>query len=95
MDQKTTEEKRERYFEAKTFEVKTADIFEILGFEVELNRNIGGNDIDIYIKKKMSFGNHYEHYICECKDYNGMLAWSGSTSMSACRQALIIYSNTN
>lgn len=53
----------------KTFEKNVGDIFRLMGFDVEFNRRIAGNQIDIYFTKKKSFGNKYEHYICECKDY--------------------------
>jgi hypothetical protein len=63
------DKKREIYRDAKDFEQKTAEIFRLMGFEVELNRRIAGNDIDILIKRKKPFGNVYEFYVCECKDY--------------------------
>ena len=53
----------------KSFEEKTAEVFKLMGFEVELNRRIAGNEIDILIKKK-SFGKHYDYYICECKAWD-------------------------
>ena len=71
---KTDEEKRregaERVYKGKSFEEKTGEIFKLMGFEVELNREIAGNEIDVFSKKKKSIGKKYEYYICECKYWN-------------------------
>jgi hypothetical protein len=45
---------------------KTAEIFKLMGFDVEVNRNIAGHLIDIFLKKKKSIGNRYECWICLC-----------------------------
>jgi len=59
-----------RHQKGKTFEEKTGEIFKLKGFEVELNRHIGGNEIDVLAKRKKDFGNKYLFYICECKHWN-------------------------
>jgi hypothetical protein len=48
----------------------TGEIFKLMGFDVEFNREIGGHEIDIFIKKKKTIGNKYECSICDCKPGN-------------------------
>jgi WD40 repeat protein len=69
MDEHTRKEEEDRYQKGKSFEEKTAEVFKLMGCEVELNRRIAGNEIDILIKKK-SFAKRYDYYICECKDWD-------------------------
>jgi MinD-like ATPase involved in chromosome partitioning or flagellar assembly len=57
------------YKEGKSFEEKVADIFKLMGYEVELNKRLAGNEIDLFIKKKKRLSNKYEYYICECKTW--------------------------
>ncbi|UCH93660.1 MAG: NACHT domain-containing protein [Candidatus Aminicenantes bacterium] len=58
-----------RYEKGKSFERKVGDIFILMGFEVEYNREIAGNEIDVFIKEKRKIGKKYAYYICECKDW--------------------------
>jgi hypothetical protein len=63
-----------RYVAAPTFEYKpgtslkekAAEIFKFMGFDVEMNREIAGHLIDIFLKKKKSIGNRYECWIGRC-----------------------------
>jgi hypothetical protein len=63
-----------RYVAAPTFEYKpgaslkekAAEIFKFMGFDVEMNRQIAGHRIDIFLKKKKSIGNRYECWIGRC-----------------------------
>ncbi len=52
----------------KSFEQKVGEIFRLMGFEPDWNRKISGYEIDVFIKKKKSFGEKYEYYLIECKD---------------------------
>jgi hypothetical protein len=61
-------EKKVEYRAAKTLTQKAGEIFEQMGFEVEFNRQMAGHSIDIFIKKKKTFGNKYECYICHCRE---------------------------
>ncbi len=61
-------EKKVEYRTAKTLIHKAGEIFERMGFEVEFNRQMAGHSIDIFIKKKKTFGNKYECYICQCRE---------------------------
>jgi hypothetical protein len=56
------------YGEGESLQKKAAEIFKQLGFDVQLNHRIGGHAIDIFIKKKKTFGNKYECYICQCRE---------------------------
>jgi hypothetical protein len=47
-------------------EERTAEIFKLMGFDVEVNKKIAGHFIDIFLKKKKSIGNRYECWICLC-----------------------------
>jgi hypothetical protein len=63
-----------QYVAAPTFEYKpgaslaekAAEIFRFMGFDVEMNREIAGHRIDIFLKKKKSIGNRYECWIGRC-----------------------------
>jgi hypothetical protein len=61
-------EKKVEYRAAKTLKQKAGVIFEQMGFDVEFNRQMAGYSIDIFIKKKKTFGNKYECYICQCRE---------------------------
>ncbi|MCK4762284.1 MAG: NACHT domain-containing protein, partial [Candidatus Aminicenantes bacterium] len=65
----TFREREPVYRTGKTFEEKTGEIFRLMGFEVEFDRETAGKTIDIFLKKKKSIGQKYEYYICECKDW--------------------------
>ena len=69
MDEELRKKGAERVEKGKSFEEKTAEVFKLMGFEVELNkeRETAGNEIDIFLKKKKTLGNKYEYYVCECK----------------------------
>ncbi len=59
-------EKKIEYGAAQTLEEKAGEIFKQMGFEVEFNRRMAGHVVDIFIKKKKTFGPKYECYICKC-----------------------------
>jgi hypothetical protein len=61
-------EKKVEYRTAKTLKQKAGEIFKWMGFEVEFNCQMAGYSIDIFIKKKKTFGNKYECYICQCRE---------------------------
>jgi hypothetical protein len=61
-------EKKVEYRTAKTLTQKVGVIFEQMGFDVTFNRQMAGYSIDIFIKKKKTFGNKYECYICQCRE---------------------------
>ncbi len=63
-------ENRIEYGAAGTLEEKAGKIFEEMGFEVEFNSKIAGHAVDIFIRKKKTFGNKYECYICKCQTGN-------------------------
>ena len=46
---------------------RLAEIFKLMGFQVELNREIAGHTIDLLIKKKKSFSDKYECWIGICR----------------------------
>ncbi len=60
-------EKKIEYRTAKTLKQTAGVIFVRMGFDVEFNRQMAGHSIDIFIKKKKTFGNKYEYYICVCR----------------------------
>jgi hypothetical protein len=63
-----------QYVAAPTFEYKpgvslkekAAEIFKFMGFDVQMNREIAGHLIDIFLKRKKSIGNRYECWIGRC-----------------------------
>jgi hypothetical protein len=57
-----------RYETTLTLQDKVGEIFERMGFEVEFNCQMAGYSIDIFIKKKKTFGDKYECYICHCHE---------------------------
>jgi WD40 repeat protein len=59
----------DRHEKGKYFEQKVGVIFTLMGFKVEYNRFFSGYEIDVFIKKKRNFGEKYEYYIIECKDW--------------------------
>jgi len=48
----------------------SAEIFKLMGFEVELNRKIADRVIDLFAKRKKSFTPSYECWICKCDTAN-------------------------
>lgn len=55
-----------QYGVVQKFEEKAGEIFKQMGFEVEFNRQMAGHAVDIFLKKKKTFGPKYECYICKC-----------------------------
>lgn len=62
--------KAKRYLKGKFLEKEIARIFILKGFEVELNREIAGNEIDVLAKKKKSYSSKYQFYVIECKHWD-------------------------
>jgi hypothetical protein len=48
----------------------SAEIFKLMGLEVELNRKIANHTIDLFAKRKKSFTPSYECWICKCDTAN-------------------------
>ncbi len=74
MDKKKRKEEKDfrnegadRVEKGKSFEQKTGEIFRLMGYEVEYNRKIAGNQIDVIIKKKEKITKKHKYFICECK----------------------------
>lgn len=59
-----------QYGAPQTLREKAGEIFKTMGFDVEFNRQIAGISIDIFIKKKKTFGYKYECYFCKCLEEN-------------------------
>lgn len=57
-----------RYETTLTLQDKAGVIFKQMGFDVAFNRQMAGYSIDIFIKKKKTFVNKYECYICQCRE---------------------------
>lgn len=55
-----------QYGSSPTLQDRAANIFTMMGFEVELNYEIPGHTIDIFIKKKKMFADKYKCWICVC-----------------------------
>jgi hypothetical protein len=53
-----------------TLKESSAEIFKLMGFEVELNRKIANHTIDFFAKRKKSFTPSYECWICICDTAN-------------------------
>ncbi len=53
-----------------TLKESSAEIFKLMGFEVELNRKIANHTIDLFAKRKKSFTPSYECWICRCDTAN-------------------------
>jgi hypothetical protein len=53
-----------------TLKESSAEIFKLMGFEVELNRKIADHTIDLFAKRKKSFITSYECWICKCDTTN-------------------------
>lgn len=49
---------------------RAGEIFKAMGFDVEFNAQIAGVSIDIFIKKKKTFGYNDECYFCKCLEGN-------------------------
>jgi flagellar biosynthesis GTPase FlhF len=78
----------ERYEKGKSFEQKTGELFKLMGFEVELNKEIASYQLDVFMKKKKSIGKKYEFYICECKDWTQNVGQDVVTKAFAVREAV-------
>jgi len=52
------------YKPGATLKEKAAEIFRMMGYEVELNYQIADHSIDMFLKKKKSIGNRFECWIC-------------------------------
>jgi len=48
----------------------SAEIFKLMGFEVELNRKIADYSIDLFTKREKNFTPSYECWICKCDTTN-------------------------
>ncbi len=60
----------ERYVKGKSFEEKTGEIFQLMGFEVELDRQVATYQIDIFIKRKKDpLSDKHSYYACVCKNW--------------------------
>lgn len=66
----TVGERKIDYGAAQTLPEKAGEMFESMGFEVDFNYWTAGRSIDIFIKKKKTFGSRYECYICKCDEGN-------------------------
>ena len=53
-----------------TLKESSAEIFKLMGFEVELNRKIADRVIDLFSKRKKNFTPSYECWICLCDTAN-------------------------
>jgi hypothetical protein len=53
-----------------TLKESSAEIFKLMGFEVELNRKIADRTIDLFAKRKKNFTPSYECWICMCDTAN-------------------------
>jgi hypothetical protein len=58
------------YDNLTTLKESSADIFKLMGFEVEINREIAGWWLDIFARRKKSFTSSYECWICKCDTTN-------------------------
>ena len=56
-----------QYGTSATLQEKAGNIFKLLGFNVEFNRPIGNFLIDVFIKKKKTFKDKYECWVCFCE----------------------------
>ena len=77
----------ERYVKGKTFEEKTGEIFKLKGFEVEIDAQIAGFQVDILLKKRKSIGKLYEYYVCECKNWTSNVDQDVVTKSHSTREA--------
>jgi uncharacterized protein YjbI with pentapeptide repeats len=55
------------YAKAREFENKTAELFRLMGYEAEVDKAMGGSQIDIFLTRKDQIESF--HYIVECKDW--------------------------
>jgi len=55
------------YSKAREFENKTAELFRLMGYEAEVDKAMGGSQIDIFLTRKDQIESR--HYIVECKDW--------------------------
>jgi len=61
------ERKGFQYSKAREFENKTAELFRLMGYEAEVDKAMGGSQIDIFLTRKDQIESR--HYIVECKDW--------------------------
>jgi len=59
-----------RYDALATLKESSAEIFKLMGFEVEINRKIADRVIDLFAKRKKSFTPSYECWVCRCDTTN-------------------------
>lgn len=76
----------DRHIKGKSFEEKTGEIFKLKGFDVELDAQIAGFQVDILIKKRKSIGKLYEYYVCECKNWASKVDQDVVTKAHALRE---------
>ncbi|NIM10877.1 MAG: hypothetical protein GTO45_02720, partial [Candidatus Aminicenantes bacterium] len=77
-----------KYKPGATLKEKALEIFKLMGYEVELNRQIAGHSIDIFLKKKKSIGNRYECWICFCDTGKRQVGKAGIDSLYPIREAV-------
>jgi hypothetical protein len=58
------------YDALKNLKESSAEIFKLMGFEVEINHKIADRTIDLFAKRKKSFTPSYECWICRCDNTN-------------------------
>jgi len=59
-----------KYDALATLKESSAEIFKLMGFEVEINRKIADRVIDLFAKRKKSFTPSYECWVCRCDTTN-------------------------
>ena len=59
-----------KYDSLASLKESSAEIFKLMGFEVEINRKIADRVIDLFAKRKKSFTPSYECWICKCDTTN-------------------------
>jgi hypothetical protein len=71
------------YDTLSTLKESSAEIFKLMGFEVELNRKIVDRIIDLFAKRKKSFTSSYECWICMCDTANRKVSKKSVDDFSA------------
>jgi hypothetical protein len=66
-----------------TLKESSSEIFKLMGFEVEFNRQIANHTIDLFAKRKKSFTPSYECWICRCDTANRKLTKKSIDDFSA------------
>jgi len=59
-----------RYDALAILKESSAEIFKLMGFEVEINHKIADRVIDLFAKRKKSFTPSYECWVCRCDTTN-------------------------